>query len=109
MGLPELGWATARRSPGRPPDLAAATLTAEQPQLYSFSKSKSEIDSHMLVCNSRLFIETNFPVSLSDSESRSAQAKDQRSSSLLQFESHFRKLERRAAEGGALGRSWLLS
>jgi len=47
----------------------------------------------------RHFIETNFPVSLSDSESRSAQAKDQRSSGLLQLESHFRKLERRAAEG----------
>jgi hypothetical protein len=61
-----------------------------------------------LVWADRHFIETNFPVSLSDSESRSAQAKDQRSSGLLQLESHFRKLERRAAEGGALGRSWLL-
>jgi hypothetical protein len=62
----------------------------------------------MLVYNSRLFIETNFLMSLSDSESRFAQAKDQRSSGLLQLESHFKKLERRAVEGGALGRSWLL-
>ncbi len=56
--------------------LAAATSTVEQPQSYGLSKSKSGINDHMLVCNSRLFIETNFPVSLSDSESRSAQAKD---------------------------------
>jgi hypothetical protein len=84
------------------------TPTAEQPQSYSLSKSKSRIDGHMLVCNSCLFIETNFLVSLSDSESRFAQVKDQRSSGLLQLESHFRKLEKRAAEGGALGRSWLL-
>jgi len=94
-------------SPGRTGS-TAVTPTAEQPQSYGFSKSKSGIDGHMLVCNSRLFIQTNFPVSLSDSESRSAQAKDQRSSGLLQLESHFTKLERRAGEGGALGRSWLL-
>jgi len=112
MGLPELGRAVARRPPGWPPGLnarprpgspggggpalpcaAAATPTAEQPQSYGFSKSKSGIDGHMLVCNSRLFIKTNFPVSLNDSESRSAQAKDQKSLGLLQLESHFRKLE----------------
>jgi len=104
MGLLELGRATACRPLGS----AAATPTAEQPQSYGLNKSKFGIDGHMLVCNSRLFIETNFPVSLSDSESRFAQAKDQRSSGLLQLESHFRKLERRAVEGGALGRSWLL-
>ncbi len=87
---------------------AATTPIVEQPQSYGLSESKFGIDGHMLVCNSHLFIETNFPVGLSDSESHSAQAKDQKSSSLLQLESHFRKLETRAAEGGALGRSWLL-
>jgi len=76
MGLSELGRAVARRPLSRPPGSAAVTPTVEQPQLYSLSKSKSRIDGHMLVCNSRLFIETKFPVSLSDSKSRSAQAKD---------------------------------
>jgi hypothetical protein len=126
MGLPKLGRAAApvrghdpaaragasRPRPTPPPPnrigSTVATPTTEQPQSYDLSKSKSKIDGHMLVCNSRLFIETNFPVSLSGSESRSAQAKDQRSSGLLQLESHFRKLERRAAKGGALGRLWLL-
>jgi len=117
MGLLKLGRAAARRplavySKGLVPSgctsSAAATSTAEQPQSYDLSKSKSRINSHILVCNSCLFIETNFPVSLSDSESCSTQAKDQRSLGLLQLESQFRKLERRAAEGGALGRSWLL-
>ncbi len=61
MGLPELGRAAARRLSGRPPGSAAATPTAEQPQSYDLNKSKSGIDGHMLVCNSRLFIETNFP------------------------------------------------
>jgi hypothetical protein len=54
-----------------PPDRtgsAAATPTVEQPQSYGLNKSKFGIDGHMLVCNSRLFIETNFPVSLNDSE-----------------------------------------
>ncbi len=118
MGLPELGRAAACRPPGPgawprlvPPSTgrtgsAVATLIVEQPQSYGLSKSKSGIN--MLVYNSRLFIETNFLMSLSDSESRFAQAKDQRSSGLLQLESHFKKLERRAVEGGALGRSWLL-
>jgi hypothetical protein len=86
----------------------ATTPAAEQPQSYGLNKSKSGIDGHMLVCNSCLFIETNFLVSLSDSESHSAQAKDQISLGLFQLESHFRKLERKAAEGGTLGRSWLL-
>jgi hypothetical protein len=108
MGLPELGRAATYRPPGRSSGLATATPTAEHPQSYSLNKSKSEINDHMLVCNLRLFIETNFPVSLNYSESRSAQAKNQRSSGLLQLESHFRKLERRAVERGALGRSWLL-
>ncbi len=87
---------------------AGVTPTVEQPQSYGFNKSKFGIDGHMLVCNLRLFIETNFPVSLNDSKSRSTQAKNQISLGLLQLESHFRKLERRAAEGGALGRSRLL-
>jgi hypothetical protein len=68
MGLPELGRAATRR----PLSSATTTPTAEQPQLYGLSKSKSRINGHMLVCNLRLFIETNFPVSLNDSESRSA-------------------------------------
>ncbi len=102
------GWPRLAPSPPGRTGSAVTTPTAEQPQSYDLSKSKSGIDDHMLVCNSRLFIETNFSVSLSDSESHSAQAKDQKSSSLLQLESHFRKLERRVAEGGALGWSWLL-
>jgi hypothetical protein len=98
MGLLELGRVVAHRPlgpgawprPTPPPpgrtSSAAATSIAEQPQSYGLSKSKSGIDGRMLVCNSRLFIETNFSVSLSDSESRFAQAKDQRSSGLLQLE-----------------------
>ncbi len=103
-----VGWLRPVPSPLGRTGSAAVTPTAEQPQSYGLSKSKSGIDGHMLVCNLRLFIETNFSVSLSDSESCFAQVKDQRSSGLLQLESHFRKLERRATKGGTLGWSWLL-